>query len=183
MLVLKDQGVAIGMPVTVSSDDLRLPFDVSLKIEADENGVPVCTVLQCKRRPGGKPVTKTALAGLPLPAIIKEAVRRVATPLAQTDQGFELDLLDEPTERDVYAAFRRPRPATSHRVTDEHLRLVAEVYQLAVDQEDPAPTTRVAEVLYLTRPTAGRHVSEARKRGFLPPTKPGKKGTKGGEVK
>ena len=182
LLLLRQEQTAIPAVIDARCDDPSVPFDLALRIAVDEHGVPVCSSLECRQRDGGPPVTKTGLTGLPLREVVAEAVRKAAFPVTIDDDDGNLRLTADLTEQeevateDVYAAFRRNRPNAAHRVTDEHLRKVAAVYQLATEQGDPAPTNRVAKVLYLTRPTAGRHVMQARKRGYLPPARPDKEG-------
>jgi hypothetical protein len=58
------------------------------------------------------------------------------------------------------------------RLPAEHLQRVAEVYQAAILRAEP-PTRAVEKQLHTSRSNAGRWVLEARRRGLLPPTKPG----------
>lgn len=66
-----------------------------------------------------------------------------------------------------------PDPQRRVRVTGEHLEKVAEVYRVA-DAEGRPPTQAVSVYFDTSHSTAARWVGMARKRGLLPPTKPGK---------
>ena len=63
-----------------------------------------------------------------------------------------------------------------HGLDDESLRIAASIYQVAYLIGDP-PTRKVETLLDLPRSTAGRWVTEARKRGYLSAARgPGKAG-------
>ncbi|MBF6328513.1 hypothetical protein [Nocardia transvalensis] len=64
------------------------------------------------------------------------------------------------------------RRTGNRRITTALLEQVAEVYRSNIDH---APTAAVARVFGVKSSMASRYVAEARKRGFLPPTKQGKK--------
>lgn len=72
---------------------------------------------------------------------------------------------------DVFREMARRRNA---RHTDEHYRQVAEVYRQA-EQEGRPVQRAVADAMVVEIPTAARLISEARKRGLLPPTTKGRK--------
>ena len=67
------------------------------------------------------------------------------------------------------------RETARNRITGELLEEVAQVYRKAIDDGIP-PKKAVGEVWHASTSTAGRWISEARKRGILGPTTPGKKG-------
>ena len=67
------------------------------------------------------------------------------------------------------------RERARNRITDEHLEQVARVYRQALDTGIP-PKKAVSAELHASTSTAGRWISQARKRGILGPTMPGKKG-------
>lgn len=76
---------------------------------------------------------------------------------------------------DLYASALPDTPAKRSprkRLTDDHYRQVAEVYRGAFKN----PTSAVMAKMHASRSTAGRWVVEARRRGFLGPTKPGQAG-------
>ncbi len=71
------------------------------------------------------------------------------------------------------ARSRKHRKRERRTITDEFLREVAAVYADALRDGRP-PKQAVSDELNGSYPTAGRWVSEARKRGLLPSTRPGK---------
>lgn len=62
-------------------------------------------------------------------------------------------------------------PAIPAQLTPEFLAQVAQIYR---EHLDHAPVQAVAKVLGVERWSAGRYVSAARQRGYLPPTSQGK---------
>jgi len=76
---------------------------------------------------------------------------------------------------DLYAKRLPDTPAKRSprkRLGDEHYRRVAEIYRDAFKN----PTAAVMAQMHASRSTAGRWVMEARRRGFLRPTRPGQAG-------
>jgi hypothetical protein len=70
---------------------------------------------------------------------------------------------------------RRRAVNRRNRITDELLARVASVYREAIEEDKP-PKKAVAAALNVAESTAGRYIGEARKKGHLRPTAPGKKG-------
>jgi hypothetical protein len=77
-------------------------------------------------------------------------------------------------ELDREAQEARP-PERRNRVTDNLLASVAEVYRQAINDGLP-PKRSVATAFTVSQPTAGRYIMQARQRGHLGKTHPGKKG-------
>ena len=64
------------------------------------------------------------------------------------------------------------RPA-GRNLSDEFYATVGEAYRVAVERGE-APRTTIAESAGVSTEVAGRWVRQARKRGYLPATEPGK---------
>jgi hypothetical protein len=69
-------------------------------------------------------------------------------------------------------AYNAAQKRTRAKVTDKRLREVAELYR---DNVDDGPWQAIMDRFGVSESTAGRYVLLARKAGYLPPTKPGKK--------
>lgn len=62
-----------------------------------------------------------------------------------------------------------------HSELQEHkVGIAAAVYKMFVDRDASDPTLKTAEALYVSRATAARRIKEAREKGLLGPSKPGK---------
>jgi hypothetical protein len=69
-------------------------------------------------------------------------------------------------------AYNATQKRTRAKVTDKRLREVAELYR---DNVDDGPWQVIMDRFGVSESTAGRYVLLARKAGYLPLTKPGKK--------
>jgi hypothetical protein len=91
----------------------------------------------------------------------------------------ELPAWDEPWTDEMQELARQVErlraPRRRNRINDELLDRVAKMYRQAMEEGRP-PKKAVQEALYVSEPTAGRYIMNARTRGFLGPTSPGKKG-------
>jgi DNA-binding MarR family transcriptional regulator len=76
------------------------------------------------------------------------------------------------SELDAQAPPAPWRGTRGRRITDEQLRLVAEIYRRAVD-EHKAPLLEIAKHLKIARSTAARLVMQAREAGYLGPARRG----------
>lgn len=103
----------------------------------------------------GAVVTSNRLRSLPVSALAADALR--VARLDFSDLGARLAEVAGAAEQE-----QRPRRATT---TPER---VAEVYRLAREAGQP-PRATVCEVLHISSRTADRYISEARRRGLLPP--------------
>jgi hypothetical protein len=175
--------------VTALVRDARYP----VKIEIDlAGGRPLCVGLrrldERVRLDNGKVIergpelTGALLRSLPLRMVMRDITSAVAHKIGKLSKrhldpfGAE-ELVDAwlpvtatpgGLKRFQTEAFR---PQRGRRLTDERLIAVADVYRRALHAGRP-PTKRVAEAMHVARPTAGRWVMEARRRGFLPATEP-----------
>lgn len=129
--------------------------------------------------PEPEPLTAVMLRQIPLGRIVNQARKELPAMIAITDSMNRVvaEDLGEPPQRvrvgtvDIVNRRRRRRD-------DEHFRLVAEIYRRArasgVKEERKAPTRAVADEFVVAKSTAAGWVHEARKRGFLPPTRRGR---------
>ena len=134
-----------------------------LDFEADKHG-PACRSIRLIARDGAPPIGARTVRGVPVQecintAIGAAAVREEHRPGVKviTFGGGSRDV----TEQHTLAAQVAPR------MTDEHLREVADIYSRALEKPTRAVHDHFAPVSYST---AARWVSHARQRGFLPPT-------------
>jgi len=67
-------------------------------------------------------------------------------------------------------ALKRPK---GRNLSDEFYKAVADAYRVALERSE-APRTAIAESAGVSNEVAGRWVRQARKRGYLPATEPGK---------
>ena len=76
-----------------------------------------------------------------------------------------------------FAGFAKPEPAlkrpAARRLNDDWYQQVAEAYIAAADRGEK-PRTAVARLAGVSTDVAGRWIYEARKRGHLAPTRPGR---------
>jgi hypothetical protein len=132
---------------------------VRMKLEA-EHGAYAVDEIWIRRLPGTPGLNSTRIRDeVPVQDLVDSAIALLhAHQTGQTDAA--MAMVDVP-----------PAPRRRWAVTDEHLQKVADVYRGA----EKAPTEAVAAHFQgVAHRTATRWVSEARKRGFLPPTTRGK---------
>jgi hypothetical protein len=167
--------------------DVRYPIRLEIAVE---DGRPVCISVsrveqQIRLDSGeliqrGPAISGTFLRNVPLDRLMRDALDQAAIRIAPV-----FDLLTN-EERLAYvraAGSREGRRAVEQvrraprgrgaRLPDDLLRDAAKVYGDALERGD-APVQAVLAHFHLSRPTAGRWVGEARRRGFLPPTEPRK---------
>jgi hypothetical protein len=150
---------------TTTRDGIR----VELTIEVDDEGVPRCTGLELRQRPGAEPITGEALRNVPVARLMREAIEAAAS----------ADLRPSPKVVTASAASLSATARIRARgaaVTDDDLRDVAERYRAAVDRGIRSPTQTVANELGAPRSTVARWVHKARDRGFLGPAVRGRAG-------
>jgi hypothetical protein len=124
-------------------------------------------------QPGGLPVTTTDLAALP--GLDRKAVDAfVALATAVPEPDLPEEDVEASIRRKVGYLFPDTRKArvALHGRGDDELEEVARIYR---ENIDGAPIEVLQSLLGLSERTAKRRVSEARERGFLPPTTRGRK--------
>jgi hypothetical protein len=157
------------------------PFQWRL-IAAVIDGRPQCLHLSCDF--GGnppqlpRPITPEALHRFPLGRLLEEATLMVSKPAGEIPRSIKR--WDNPEqvrrERASVAMRHRKRPNghRHHRLTDDYLAEVAEIYRQHVPTGKPSKA--VAEHFHYSHSSARRVVREARRRGFLGPARPGRGG-------
>jgi hypothetical protein len=154
---------------TVKPKDKRAPVIDVVVVD----GRPECEAI--RRRPGGPELTGDLLRERGLLPIAK-LVNGAAYGLALENVGVTSE--GEVVARHVLARGARAEFDAAHRrgvpLGDEHYRTVASVYRTALPSG--RPTAEVMKQLNASRSTAGRWVTEARRRGFLGETTPRRAG-------
>jgi hypothetical protein len=167
----------LALPATYKVSIEDYPYAVSADVAADGDG-PRITSLTIDQVEGGPAVTTDGVRGLPLGRLLRLSVELAAWAPLRDKEG-------HPVDWDIGAAsFASPdelqraesEVAASRRrwlLTDEHLDDVARIYEANPRNAKGvrAPVVAVMEHFDISRPTAGRWVSEARKRGRLSPAK------------
>ena len=74
----------------------------------------------------------------------------------------------EDAYREVVTARQRPAPAPGAPITEQDLRQVAKIHDQAVTNDDN-PAERNCEVKFVSKPTAYRWISRAKKEGHIRP--------------
>ena len=160
-------GLHLPTRYAVEVDDPKCPILLEIHV-AVVDGQPRCTELCCRPRPSGQPVSSENLRRVPLARYVRESAELYSMRVVVYGPGIDQVVVqatgtgDEPLL--ARAAQQRPRQA----MTDDLLRDVARVYSKA----ESKPTLAVMRWFFLSRPTAGRWVVLARKRGFLPELPP-----------
>jgi transposase len=144
--------------------------DLSMKIEVRQ-GIPVCSEVCFRSRPDGPEVRERHLTQVQLGWLIEQIVARasmkVSGRIGEPAYGWSKPVND----KSALAEIRQARSGRS-RISQEQLSKVAEVYREHLSNR---PTEAVSRAFGVSHRTAARHVQQARERGLLPPTVPGKK--------
>jgi hypothetical protein len=159
------EGLLLTTRYSVEVDDPECPILLEIHV-AVVDGQPRCTELRCRPRPGGPPVSSENLRRVPLARYMRESAAQYSMRVVVYDAGQVVVSSTGTGDEPLLARATRQRPR--QRMTDELLRAVARVYSEAGTK----PTLAVMRRFYLSRPTAGRWVGLARKRGFLPELPP-----------
>ena len=152
---------------TMGSDDPDTLIRVELR-----DGTPRVVRLDWTAQPGQSEVKQKHLRAIEVEGFANALVAMVT---AQYDP--EADAMrsstDEQAFRDASKFVVRQRlPKTYRAITPSFLKAVAEVYRSNIDR---APTQAVAKTFGVKARMASTYVDRARKAGFLPETKQGKK--------
>jgi hypothetical protein len=164
-ILIPAEGRLVRWPITAHVTDPALPFDMDVRIVGDgiEDPILVCDELHIYRRPGGPPVTSSALRAIPLREIIEETRDKCVEPWPQPDP--------ETWNYGVGAsnAFTRRAPRKSRRtILENELGEVAEVWNAAASSGARATTQAVADHFNVSRATAARAVKKAREKKLVP---------------
>lgn len=168
-LLIPSKGIGVPYPIEVATTDATpTDYDVDFTIDAIGERLGV-TRAEIRARPGGPPVTSTALHKIPLHAWMEHAIAAASIPLKVDETGAPAlrSSSDDPppARKPPTRAWRTPRKSGPGSITDEHLAEVAEVYRNA----GRAPVEAVRKRFAVSRSTAGEWVMKARKRGLLGP--------------
>lgn len=147
-----------------------LPYLVELDFSAGDDG-PSCRAIRLMAREDGPEINPREIRSVPVGRCIQFAISAAALREERTPQGIRYSYGGEPYGTYSSAgveAFRLARP-TDVRTKDARLREVAAIYKAAEDTGKP--TRAVADELPTSYSTAARLVMEARRRGFLPPSR------------
>jgi len=171
-------GPGLGAPreFTFGVEEERLySLEADVVYEQPEGGRMghfVCDRLTVKRREDGPPVTTEGLREVRINAVLRLAVEGNLMRVGPTEYDGHTSSW-KLTRVGPIALSERARAGGGP--SDEDLRAVADVYQLAYVTGAP-PTKTVMQRLGLPRSTASRWVALARKRGLLGPATPRKAG-------
>jgi hypothetical protein len=161
---------------TATIEAESLPYAVELDMVADDGG-PRCRAIRLEAEPGGE-ISSREIRRVPLSrclplaigfAALREGPSYAYTPDTAivgnwTHQGHAL-----PDPAGYVEASKLARPSDV-RTKDARLREVAEAYK-AAQERTGKPTQAVERELHCSYSTAARLVMEARRRGFLPPSR------------
>lgn len=156
--------------------DPDAPLPVMLNLAKGADGRIVCRALVVGAispySGGPREVTSRSLRQIPVAELIEGAIAS-----GQMPGGYGQvvrDLLDKADTLTVPK--RRPGP---NGISDEYLRMVAEMYRTAVEVKPTAPIQWMTVQLDRSEATVRRHVQRARDKGFLGGAIPGKAGEQG----
>jgi len=163
--------ISIPIPIIATVDDGTLAWDVVVRIGlADvDDPTPVADEITIRRRPGGPPAAAAALRGVPIAAIVRDAVTMAATVfVASTDAKGQTVLRVSsdsvglrPSARKIRSTLKPQsgrRNAPDSAEDEEALRL----YELAKDTRRADPYRWVGEQLGVSRSSAHLKVTRAR---------------------
>lgn len=125
---------------------------------------------------GGRGVRRSDLRDVDLDFLMEDCVAALSLELDGRVLGDEPSRwpakVGQPAEADVLRFARKLRRGQQRELNPNLLERVAQVYRANIDG---APTKAVAQEFQVSPRQATAYVSRARTRGFLPPTKQGKK--------
>jgi hypothetical protein len=154
---------------TTRLDGDHLRYKVELDFETGDNG-PQCRSVRLTARDDEAAISARDIRSVPIAACIDQAVSSAAQRGEETAGQIRISLGGS----DLNEVLTHNRPRQDRRTTDRHLREVAAVYRAATTKPTKAVEDHWSPVSYST---AARWVMQARRRGFLPPTKSGVGGT------
>jgi len=184
---IKDADYGIHVRVSCEHEEVHdryLPIWLELTIEGHDgpnlfrrievrDGRPELVAMSWWSMPGQREIRQKDLRNLPVASILDEVYPAFVIRVDHANKQVLGAAGDSPA---FYAARRfvdNIRAGPTHRaVTPELLRSVAEVYRRNIDR---APTQAVARSFGVKSRMASTYVDRARRAGYLPPTKQGKK--------
>ena len=152
--------------------DERVGMRITIEVRA---GAPVCRRLEFEAAPDGRDLRPADLA-INLDTVVEAMCASVA--LQVVDENAEPPHLvvggspETPFWNETIRQMRRARVGRPVKLSDERINKAADIYRANVDGR---PTEAVAAAFGVAHRTAAKYVMEARTRGFLPATSPGKK--------
>lgn len=155
--------IDVTFPSTV--DDLP---SLTMVVEVRE-GIPQCTEVTIRSSSTGREVRSVDLRAARLEDWLETVTSGAAA--AATEHGY---VIDDKTPAELAADRKRVqyiRAGARRTITDDLLSQVAETYRAHASDR---PTEAVQVAFGTSSRTAARYVQQARERGFLPPTTPGK---------
>ncbi len=169
----------------VKVEDVYVPAEYHLRCPGDaqqpsllitfqvRDGAPVCTTVNIEAKNEGRQVLPRdfEIVRRKLNSWSEVAFKQVmhAGQESGGEKAISIGPVDPAVARKAYNAAQK---RTRAKVTDKLLREAAELYR---DNVDEGAWRVIAERFSVSESTAGRYVLLARKAGYLPPTKPGKK--------
>jgi hypothetical protein len=184
---IKDADYGIHLRVSCEHDlvhDRYLPIWLELTIEGHDgpnlfrrievrDGRPELVAMSWWSMPGQREIKQKDLRNLPVASILDEVYPTFVTHVDHANKQVLVAAGDSPA---FYAARKfvdNIRAGPTHRaITPELLKAVADVYRRNIDR---APTQAVARSFGVKSRMASTYVDRARRDGYLPPTKQGKK--------
>ena len=147
----------------------ELPYRVRMEFVV-ENGRPMCIELALGRLRAD--LTSEGLRKVPVSRLVRDAALAAVHESPDSERSSPRALQVGRWAR-LYASDNPPHRPTGKRLDDAHYRRVAKIYEQArLAGADPVAAVKAHE--FCSRSTAGRWVGEARERGFLAKTTPGK---------
>jgi hypothetical protein len=145
---------------------------IRLELEV-RNGVPECRQILIEATPDGREVRHLDLRAIQLETLIARVYSAVTVHRQEAGNGHLWTWKWHAPEEAAKARreMERARAGRPRKLSDERIRKAAEVYRTHLGDR---PTEAVAAAFSVAHRTAAKYVMEARARGFLPPTTPGK---------
>lgn len=144
--------------------------DLSMEIEVRQ-GIPVWTKVCVHSRPDGPEVREKDLSQIRLNDWLEQIVAQTSMKITGVPGQWGAGWSKPVDDTSALADMQRVRSGRS-RMSQERLSKVAEIYR---EHLSDRPTEAVSRAFGVSHRTAARHVQQARERGLLPPTVPGKK--------
>jgi len=141
----------------------------TMTVEA-RDGVPVCTEVVIRAKPGSREVRAADLRAIRLEDWLEAIIAEVAVQVVLTDEAGEPVVVSPApatpdARRLAVSAVRAVRSGTRRRVTDALLRDVAAIYR---GDQSGHPRLAVSERYGISKRTAARWVAAAREKKLIP---------------